>query len=105
MKSAHIAASVIFLALACPVHAEEGEPGSAPAIPSSDTSIGAGIRNATREIGHGFRNAAREVKEVVKTGVRQVKRGTAVAQCNDGEYSYTRERTCSDHGGVKEQFR
>jgi hypothetical protein len=105
MSTARLSVFVISFALACAVHAQQRDPGDAPATPSRDTSIGTGVKNTTREIGHGFRNAAREVKEVVKSGVRQVKRGTAVAQCNDGAYSYTRDRTCSRHGGVREQLR
>ena len=29
----------------------------------------------------------------------------AVAQCNDGVYSYTKKNTCSKHGGIKVRYK
>jgi hypothetical protein len=105
MRSARIVASVIFLALAYPGHAQENEPGGASAAQQRNTSLGAGIKNTFREIGHGIRNGARQVKAGVKDGARQFKRGVAVAQCKDGAYSYTHHKTCNHHGGVREHLR
>ena len=62
-------------------------------------------RGVKQDIKQGVKNGAREVKQGVKSGPRKVKRGTAVAQCNDGRYSYTQHRTCNDHGGIRQRFR
>ena len=105
MKSARIVASVIFLAVACPGYSQEGEPGDAPAVRPRNTSPGTGIKGAAHQFGQGIKNGARQVKEGVKNGARQVKRAIAVAQCNDGEYSYTHHRTCNHHRGVRQQLR
>ena len=105
MKSIHIAVSVIFFALACPAHSEEGEPGSTPVAPSRGTSVGTDVKNGARGIGHGIRSGARQLKAGIKDGARQFKRSVAVAQCNNGEYSYTHHKTCNHNGGVREQLR
>ncbi len=103
MKSARIAASVIFFSIACPTYSQE-EPGNAPAVQPRNTSSGTGIKGAAREFGHSIKSGARQVKEGVKDGARQFKRAVAVAQCNDGEYSYTHHKTCNHHGGVREKL-
>ena len=95
----------MFCALACPVHAQQRDPGDAPATPAYDTPPGAGVKSTAREFGRSVKRGAREVKEAVKDGARQFKRTVAVARCNDGEYSYTHHRTCNHHGGVREQLR
>lgn len=56
-------------------------------------------------IKQGIKNDAAEVKRSVKDGAAEVKRKLAVAQCNDGRYSYTHHLTCNHHGGVKRRFR
>ena len=105
MKPARFAALVIFFTLACPVLAQERDPGDAPAAPAYNKSPREGIKSTAREFGRSVRSGAREVKEVLKNGARQFKRSVAVARCNDGEYSYTHHKTCNHHGGVREQLR
>ena len=56
-------------------------------------------------IKQGIKNDAAEVKRSVKDGAAKVKRKLAVAQCNDGRYSYTHHLTCNHHGGVRRRFR
>jgi hypothetical protein len=105
MKSIYIAASVIFFALACPAHSAEGEPGRAATSQSGGRSVGQSIKSTAREVGHGIKNGARQLKAGVKSGARQFKRTVAVAQCNNGEYSYTHHKTCNHNGGVREKLR
>jgi hypothetical protein len=52
-----------------------------------------------------IKNDAHEVKKEVKSTARKTKRALAVAECNDGRYSYTHHKTCNHHGGVKTQLR
>ena len=52
-----------------------------------------------------IKNDAREAKNEVKSTTRKTKRKLAVAECNDGRYSYTRHKTCNHHGGVKTRLR
>ena len=55
--------------------------------------------------GQGIKNDAREAKREVKKTVRKAKRKLAVAECNDGRYSYTHHKTCNKHGGIKQRLR
>jgi hypothetical protein len=64
-----------------------------------------GIKSTAREVRQGVKNTAREIKDGIKRGAANVKRELAVAQCNDGDYSYTRHRTCNHHGGIRQRFR
>lgn len=52
-----------------------------------------------------IKNDAREVKKEVKRTAKKTKRKLAVAECNDGRYSYTHHKTCNHHGGVKTRLR
>jgi len=101
----YIAASVMFLALACPAHSEESGSGKAATSQSGGKSVGESIKSTAREIGHGIRNGARQLKVGVKSGAQQFKRSIAVARCNNGEYSYTHHKTCNRNGGVRERLR
>ena len=105
MNPTRLAASVIFLALACPVYSQERDPGDAPATPAYDTSPKEGVKSTARGVGHSVKSGAREVKESFKEGGRQFKRSVAVARCKNGEYSYTHHKTCNHNGGVREQLR
>ena len=105
MKSTHIAASVIFFALACPAHAQEGQPGQGATSQSGGKSLGQSIKSTAHEIGHGIKSGARQFKAGVKSGAHQFKRSVAVAHCNNGEYSYTHHETCNHNGGVREKLR
>jgi len=64
-----------------------------------------GIKRTFREIKDGIKSGAREIKYAFKTGAAQAKVKLAVAECNDGQYSYTQYRTCNHHGGVRQRFR
>jgi len=37
--------------------------------------------------------------------VKKTTKKAAVAQCNDGVYSYTKKNTCSKHGGIKVRYK
>ena len=52
-----------------------------------------------------IKNDAAESKRGIKNAVRRLKRKIAVAECNDGRYSYTHHKTCNKHGGIKERLR
>jgi len=52
-----------------------------------------------------IKNDAAESKRGLKNAVRKLKRKIAVAECNDGRYSYTHHKTCNKHGGIKERLR
>jgi|SRR5947209_2154524 len=52
-----------------------------------------------------IKNDAAESKRGIKNVVRKLKRKMAVAECNDGRYSYTHHKTCNKHGGIKERLR
>jgi hypothetical protein len=52
-----------------------------------------------------IKNDAREVKKEVKSTAKKTKRKLAVAECNDGRYSYTHHKTCNHHGGIKTRLR
>ena len=101
-------AVVIFLAAVPPVAAAQGEsafPDEAPPARSASAPTGQSIRNDGAGLKQGIKNTAGEVKQGFKSGAASVKRGVAVAQCNDGEYSYTHHTTCNHHGGVRHQLR
>ena len=124
-KSLALAIAILFTITPLSAPAQDGEAadqaGAAPPpAPAGGTSTGNGIRsdaalakqgvkNTAREAGHGIKhgvkNGAREVKQGVKSGAAKVKRALAVAQCNDGAYSYTHHLTCNHHGGVRQQLR
>jgi hypothetical protein len=64
-----------------------------------------GVQRTTREFKHDVKTGAHEFWQSVRAGAVTVKRQVAVAQCNDGEYSYTHHTTCNHHGGVRQQLR
>jgi hypothetical protein len=121
-----LAAVILFSVMPLVAHSQDGAAGgraaadaqadaAPPARPANNSArqgIGndaarakQGIKSTAREIKEGVKSAARQVKQDVKSGAREVKRGLAVAQCNDGEYSYTHHKTCNHHGGVREKLR
>ena len=55
--------------------------------------------------GQGIKNDAAEAKQSIKNTARKAKRKVAVAECNDGRFSYTHHKTCNKHGGVKNRLR
>ena len=63
------------------------------------------IKSDAREAKQEIKNDAREVKRSIKRSAKKVKRKVAVARCNDGRYSYTHHKTCSNHGGIRERLR
>jgi hypothetical protein len=119
--SVALAAAICFTAMPAVAAAQEGESADQPSdtqpstqsrststregIKNDAAQAKQGVKNTAREIKEGVKSAAREVKRGVKSGAAQVSRGLAVAQCNDGRYSYTHHLTCNHHGGVKKRFR
>ena len=109
-KTLLLAAAVVVAAIAASAIAQSGE----SADPKSDSqqsaqppnhSIKQGIKNDAAKAKHGIKRSAREVKQGIKNGAAKMKRELAVAQCNDGRYSYTHHLTCNHHGGVRRRFR
>lgn len=94
-KALALAAAVLFVAVAANAAAQSRE--------SIDQNRNAQPPNDS--IKQGIKNDAAEAKQGIKRGTADVKRKLAVAQCNDGRYSYTHHLTCNHHGGVKRRFR
>ena len=110
MKTMLLAAAVLVAAIAAGANAQSGE----SADPKSDSQQSAqppnnstkqGIKNDASSAKQGIKRSAREVKQGIKNGAAKMKRDLAVAQCNDGRYSYTHHLTCNHHGGVRRRFR
>jgi hypothetical protein len=76
-----------------------------PNRPARSGSLKQDIKNDARAAKQEIKGEARETKAKVKRGAHKTKRSLAVAECNDGRYSYTRHKTCNKHGGVKTQLR
>lgn len=109
-KALALAAAVLFVAIAASAAAQTGESIDQKSNPQQSAqppndSIKQGIKNDAAQAKQGIKRGAAEVKQGVKNGAAQVKRKLAVAQCNDGRYSYTHHLTCNHHGGVKRRFR
>ncbi len=106
-KSRALAAVMIFASM--PLTAAAREDGTAGqqsgAQQSGNSSLRQDIKNDASNAKHGIKSTARRIKEGIRNGAEKLKRDLAVAQCNDGRYSYTHHRTCNHHGGVKQQFR
>ena len=73
--------------------------------PASSSATGQGIKQDAKQAKQNIKSGAKEMGQSIKSGAAQVKRKLAVAQCNDGRYSYTHHKTCNEHGGVKTQLR
>lgn len=86
--------------------AESGQKTQAqPSTPSSGSATGQGIKEDAKQAKQNIKADAAEVKKNIKSGAAQVKRKLAVAQCNDGQYSYTHHKTCNEHGGIGTRLR
>ena len=94
MKKSLMLAVVMFLTAATAALAENGV---------SETKQA--VKRDAREAKEGIKSGAKEFWHSVRAGAVKVKRQVAVAQCNDGEYSYTHHTTCNHHGGVRQQLR
>ena len=99
MTRAIVLAAVILLAAPVVAPAQDGE----SSVQRDDTQRS--TQRGNTSVKQGIKSTAREIKQGVKGGAAKVRRGTAVAQCNDGRYSYTHHRTCNHHGGVRKRFR
>ena len=109
-KSLAPAIAILFMMVPLAAPADDGvaadsTSAAAPPAQSGSTATGKGVRSDAAKAKQGIKSTAREVKHGVKSGAAKVKRGLAVAQCNDGAYSYTHHLTCNHHGGVRQQLR
>lgn len=78
---------------------------SDPQRPPRSGSLKQDIKNDARQAKTEIKSDAREVKKEVKSTAKKTKRKLAVAECNDGRYSYTHHKTCNRHGGIKTRLR
>jgi hypothetical protein len=120
-KSLALVAVIVFAEVPVTLAAQEGDPAGQTSVAQQSSQPGSrssgqgirhdaaqakqGIKSTGREIKQGVKNGARQIKYGIKNGAAQAKRKLAVAQCNDGQYSYTQYRTCNHHGGVSQRFR
>ena len=107
-KTLTLAAAILFAAI--PLTAAAQAPASSdqtsdPQRPPRSGSITQDLKNDATQAKKEIKSDAREVKKSAKSGAAKTKRKLAVAQCNDGRYSYTHHKTCNEHGGVKKRFR
>jgi hypothetical protein len=109
-KTLLLAAAVLGTAITAGANAQSGESvdpksDSQQAAQPPNNSTKQGIKNDAASAKQGIKRSAREVKQGIKNGAAKIKRDLAVAQCNDGRYSYTHHLTCNHHGGVRRRFR
>jgi hypothetical protein len=109
MKQTLTLVAVLLLA-AIPLSATAQAPASSgqtadPQRPARSGSLTQDLKNDGRQAGKEIKSDAHEVKKSVKRGAAKTKRALAVAQCNDGRYSYTHHKTCNEHGGVRTRLR
>lgn len=103
MKKSLTLAIVMFFTAVAAAAAEEAS-SQARAVRPANGSVSEGIKNDASAAKQGVKNTAHEVKQDAKTGWARFKRAVAVAQCNDGTYSYTHFKTCNHHNGVRQKF-
>lgn len=94
-----LAAALLFAIPLC-AQAQE-DPNRPPRSGSLTTDFKNDAKQAGTEIKDGAKNTANSVKEKTSKANKKV----AVAQCNDGVYSYTKKNTCSKHGGIKVRYK
>jgi Ni/Co efflux regulator RcnB len=107
-KTLTLAAAFLFAAIPLTAAAQAPAPSdqnSDPQRPPRSGSVTQDFKNDAKQAGREIKGDARETKKSVKRGAAKTKRGLAVAQCNDGRYSYTQHKTCNKHGGVRKRFR
>jgi hypothetical protein len=106
-KSLAFVAVILFTLTPVTAAAQDADPSSAaqPPAQAGNGSFGQGIRNDAARAREEIRRTTREIRQGIKNGAAKLKRDLAVAQCNDGRYSYTHHGTCNHHGGVRQQFR
>ena len=107
-KTVMLAAAILFAAIPLGAAAQapaSSDPASDPQRPPRSGSLKQDIKNDAREAKSEIKSDARETKNSIKRGAAKTKRKLAVAQCNDGRYSYTRHKTCNKHGGIRERLR
>ena len=109
-KTLSLAAAVVVAAIAANAVAQSGESAdskgdSQQSAQPPNNSIKQGIKNDASKAKQGIKRSARELKQGIKNGAAKIKRDLAVAECNDGRYSYTHHLTCNHHGGVRKRFR
>ena len=107
-KTLSLIAAILFAAIPLSATAQSPAPSdqnSDPQRPPRSGSLKQDIKNDGRQAKQEIKSDAREVKKSVKRTAAKTKRSLAVAQCNDGRYSYTRRNTCSRHGGVRTRLR
>ena len=97
-----LAALIQFTSFAPAVLAQDPAPSSTrEGIKRDAADAKQGVKRSAHEVKNGIKSGAREFGHAVKSAFNQVGHGIAVAQCNDGEYSYTHFRTCNHHGGIR----
>ena len=107
-KALALAAAILFAAI--PLSAAAQAPAASdqtndPQRPPRSGSLKQDIKNDGKQAKKEIKSDARETKNSIKRGAAKTKRKLAVAQCNDGRYSYTHHKTCNQHGGVQKRFR
>ena len=93
-------AAALFFAIPLCAQTQE-DPNRPPRSGSLTQDFKNDAKQAGAEIKGGVTHAADSVKEKTKKTTKKA----AVAQCNDGVYSYTKKNTCSKHGGIKVRYK
>ena len=76
-----------------------------PNRPPRSGSLTQDFKNDAKQAGTEIKDGAKNTANSVKEKTSKTNKKAAVAQCNDGVYSYTKKNTCSKHGGVKVRYK
>ena len=76
-----------------------------PNRPPRSGSLTQDFKNDAKQAGAEIKGGAKSAATSVKEKTSKANKKAAVAQCNDGVYSYTKKNTCSEHGGVKVRYK
>ena len=90
------------LLIAIPLCAQAQED---PNRPPRSGSLTQDFKNDAKQAGTEIKDGAKNTANSVKEKTSKTNKKVAVAQCNDGVYSYTKKNTCSKHGGVKVRYK
>jgi len=76
-----------------------------PNRPPRSGSLTQDFKNEAKQAGTEIKDGAKNTANNVKGKTSKANKKAAVAQCDDGVYSYTKKNTCSKHGGIKVRYK
>ncbi len=104
MNTARAWAAAILLSFSFTALAQQGE-SVGQKIKGSATEAKQAIKRDVATVKRKVRRDAAAVRAKANRDKAAVRRKAAIAQCNDGVYSYTRRGTCNQHGGIRKRLR